>query len=460
MIITLLSALATASGIATLSSGGEVAVKTPKVAFSAPQAVIGMSGAVWDAKSQAVWSLGDAGGSSGGAMIGRTDPVTGKTDVVAIADARNTNWEAMTMDESGKIWIADVGDNTAKRSTITLYQIDPADYKGSTTTLLKQKKTITVAYADGPRDVEAAVVRNGRLFLIEKDATSGKARIAAVDVGPKGLEAQRAIDLGSIDFSATIDANGKPILPMITDAAIGPEGELYLLDYSSILKVSNWTDKGSDRKIERVGKLPLQIASGQVETLIVKDGELFIGTEIPGKSGGSIFVKVDPKNLNNKGEFDGLFEDTTVIVKNAPRDVQPRDFECRMLKRSPKQDQQIGESFVIKSQDRGTKTFSVDGDVLTIDYLAPTLPIGPNGAVPALRLYYSKASGNEKTHPIKDSGILKGVQYVNFDLERDLCIACRPLTSSSKEIKAVVTQQDEVVEALDKALIAPTTCFR
>jgi len=77
------------------------------------------------------------------------------------------------------LYVGDIGDNSAARSSIKIYQIpEPMiyarQYTNPVTAALKGARTITLTYPDGARDAEAMFVDSatGDLFILSKETTS------------------------------------------------------------------------------------------------------------------------------------------------------------------------------------------------------------------------------------------------------------------------------------------------
>jgi hypothetical protein len=85
---------------------------------------------------------------------------------VYIAGAVNTDWEDLTL-VNGDLYVADIGDNNAVRSTLNIYKF-PEPSVGIDT--VKTVEIIRFAYADGPHDAEAILVDPSTkdLFVITK----------------------------------------------------------------------------------------------------------------------------------------------------------------------------------------------------------------------------------------------------------------------------------------------------
>ena len=74
------------------------------------------------------------------------------------------------------LYLADIGDNSANRSTVQVYRIpEPSIPAANGSYALSGAATLQLQYPDGPRDSEALIVdpRNGQLSVIEKKLTGG-----------------------------------------------------------------------------------------------------------------------------------------------------------------------------------------------------------------------------------------------------------------------------------------------
>lgn len=93
-----------------------------------------------------------------------------------IAGATNVDWEDIACapcavgSDDACLYIADVGDNGAKRETVTVYVAPEPDDPTSDATLSVLRE-LTVTYAAGPRDVEAVLVhpRSLDVYFVSKN---------------------------------------------------------------------------------------------------------------------------------------------------------------------------------------------------------------------------------------------------------------------------------------------------
>lgn len=99
---------------------------------------------------------------------------------VRIENATNSDWEALTLDSKGNLYIADIGDNANKRKGVVIYIVPVKEVVAPMSTRVKAKR-IEVTYAEKKKsppsddqlyyDAEAIVHRNDSLFIFTKNRT-------------------------------------------------------------------------------------------------------------------------------------------------------------------------------------------------------------------------------------------------------------------------------------------------
>ena len=96
-----------------------------------------------------------------------------------VSGARNLDWEDMAAgvatDGTPVLWLADIGDNAARRATVVVYEVDEpgADASGGS---VRPRQRWTLTYPDGAHDAETLLVdpETGRPVIITKDTTTGR----------------------------------------------------------------------------------------------------------------------------------------------------------------------------------------------------------------------------------------------------------------------------------------------
>lgn len=146
--------------------------------------------------------------SSTGETVGRTTYTSDEVvDVEAIAEGPD-----------GSIWVGDIGDNGAARTSVSVYRLPPVG-PGDTTV---EGERFDLVYRDGPHDAEALLVHpeTGRLFVVTKGLFAGQVFQAPATLDPDEPNLLRPVG----------EAGG-----MVTDGAFFPDGRhAALRSYSSL----------------------------------------------------------------------------------------------------------------------------------------------------------------------------------------------------------------------------------
>jgi hypothetical protein len=213
-----------------------------------------------------------------------------------ISNAKNDDWEAMAPGHCGDsvsleapatacLYIADVGDNDARRSFVTLYRVREPQVLGPGVSGELRAEQVTARYPGFRADVEAAyVARNGDTFLITKrrmTARDGRLRPALLLRVP-------ADSWGSLDIVPAQLVDSLPIVPgsaqgrQVTDAALSPDGQwLAVRTYDEVFVFA--VDPATGRLVRGarwwscpIGQLPERLGEGVTwlgsEILLTSEG--------------------------------------------------------------------------------------------------------------------------------------------------------------------------------------------
>ena len=215
-----------------------------------------VSSVVYDPDEGIAWVLGDSGS---GARIARINIDDNETEVIDIIGAENIDWEALVLTDAGDLWILDVGDNNAKREDITFYRVRPELLADNMT--LNVIRSIQVSYPEGPMNVEAAVVKDDRIYFFEKISIFEfkKAKMLSVDISDDAEAIQIAEEEGRL-----------PVFFSITDASLSSKGVLYVLTYYGIFECYFWQE---DYSLSFFSKF---FFLGQQESMAVMESNLFL----------------------------------------------------------------------------------------------------------------------------------------------------------------------------------------
>lgn len=183
---------------------------TPRPAFRFEDpAVVESSGlAVVDGLVVTVNDSGDE------ARVFVVDPATGVTVGLTRWSAAPTDIEALAPAGPGSVWVADIGDNSAARETVTVTRVPVG--RG---TLVVDPPSYELAYPDGATDAEALLAHpmTGRLYVVTKGVFGGVVHEAPAELRTDAVNRLRPI---------------ARVMPIVTDGAFLPDGEhVVLRDY-------------------------------------------------------------------------------------------------------------------------------------------------------------------------------------------------------------------------------------
>jgi len=115
------------------------------------------------------WTHNDSGDSA------RIFAVSGEGELlreVKVPNAKNYDWEEISIDDKGRIVVCDIGDNFKKRDTINLYRFSEPDALNENEPI-RETQAFHYRYpkGDGPYDAEALVIAGDNAYLFTKDVT-------------------------------------------------------------------------------------------------------------------------------------------------------------------------------------------------------------------------------------------------------------------------------------------------
>ena len=198
-----------------------------------------------------------------------TDSIVGTINLKGV---NNHDWEDLAYDNTSKIFIADIGNNSNNRKDLKIIIHDYLEERSSTIPIsyLDQKAFPPGKIRKQNFDSEAIFWYKGRLFLFAKNKRPGQTKIYSL---PDSLPAERLISYDSLELKKSF----------ITSADINPEGsEVALLSYGKVLFLSvEESETGllhfSPKSCKRFGR------SGQAESIIYLDNENLMITNEKGK---------------------------------------------------------------------------------------------------------------------------------------------------------------------------------
>ena len=199
-------------GVMFLAIVPSVAASEDTVAFTIDDTrITESSGLAADPGGSLYWTVNDSGDRGVAYGIGLDGTVQGTLNFRA--QPRDVEAVAVHGDE---LYVADIGDNTSKRSFVRVYFFTNPRANGLTVTY----QAYDFRYPDGPHNAETLLVdESGRLFIVAK---GGKAGIYEAPADPKRKGVNKLEKVGSAPSN-------------VTDGTFLPGGErIALLTYSSV----------------------------------------------------------------------------------------------------------------------------------------------------------------------------------------------------------------------------------
>lgn len=207
-----------------------------------------------------------------------------------IKNAKNHDWEDLTKDEKGNLYIGDFGNNHNDRKNLVIYKLrNPELERGDKITAEKIEFSYPEQNNYPPKktnlnfDAEAFFYKAGNLFIITKNRTipfTGEAFIYKV---PAKKGTYKAELIGK--FITCVEGT----TCQITAADLSPNGKnIALLGYGKVWIYSNFT--GDDFSRGKLQTIDLNVRT-QLESLCyLNNNTLLISDEVRKKTGGNLYT--------------------------------------------------------------------------------------------------------------------------------------------------------------------------
>lgn len=230
------------------------------------------------ADSGGVWAHNDSGNLPFLFKISPTGEILYK---IKISGASNVDWEDMTADDQGNLYIADVGNNSNKRRRFIIYKIDIRNVTRSTLKLPSQRIIFTLpdqqAFPPDNKhlnfDFEALSWKDNNLYLFSKNRTkpfNGVVKMYRIPT-EKGEHQAELLDSLSLGTDGMLNH-------WITGADISPDGQtLALLSSDRVFLFAGFDGKRLDPGSLKV--IPLNHFSQKEAITFLNKDTLYIADE-------------------------------------------------------------------------------------------------------------------------------------------------------------------------------------
>lgn len=221
-------------------------------------------------QSDLIWVIEDSGNDN--VLFG----ITQKGDIkkgIEITNAQNKDWEELTSDKYGNIYIGDFGNNNKKRSSFKIYKVKQQDLNKKQATA--EVISFRLQFIEEPHDFEAFFLHENNFYLVTKE-----------NKGFTLFTLPNTIGQHEAKFVQHFQLEGKDT--KITAADISENGEtVVLLNHKRVWKFSNYKlPKFFDGNLE---KLSFKHNSQKEGVCFLNDSTLIITDERSGHDGGNVY---------------------------------------------------------------------------------------------------------------------------------------------------------------------------
>lgn len=260
--------------------------ETLKVDFSLPSKLKEVSGIALSPDKKTAWAIEDQGNKN---IIYGIDQQGKLIAEALVENTENTDWEDITADPQGNMYIGDFGNNDNNRQDLSIVKVDLKDTAQKITKAIQTTKFHYEGQTEFPPkksnwlyDCEAFVEMDGNFYLFTKNRSKGFDGTFLVFQVPNKEGDFEAKLIGKLKLS------GKYSDAAITSAAINStKDKIVLLTHKNIHVLSGFTP--NDFNGAKIQKISLQHNSQKEAIVFLDDKTLLIADEADKKTGGNVY---------------------------------------------------------------------------------------------------------------------------------------------------------------------------
>lgn len=257
-----------------------------KELYSLPKKLKEVSGIAYFPETKTLYTLEDSGNKN---AIYAIDSKGELAKTITISNATNVDWEDITRDKTGNVYIGDFGNNDNERRDLCIYKLPKNELNHD---VAKAEYKISFSYPEQKEfppkkkemfyDVEGFFEQGGYFYLFTKNRSKGFDGTAFIYKIRNAAGTQKAVRIG--EFKTCNNYNHC----VLTSATISPDGKkVALLSHDKVLLFKNFKGdlfhKGTQTEIS------LNHFS-QKEAIVFKDNNtLLIADEKTNKIGGKVY---------------------------------------------------------------------------------------------------------------------------------------------------------------------------
>ncbi|MFK7833323.1 MAG: SdiA-regulated domain-containing protein [Winogradskyella sp.] len=220
--------------------------------------------------SSLIWTIEDSGNRN--QLVGLNAEGT-VINTITITNAKNEDWEDLTADDEGNIYIGDFGNNNEKRKIFRIYKVKFEDL--DKTTAIANIIEFELPKKQDSKDFEAFFLYQNYFYIFSKEHK--KFLVLKVP----NIEGKH---LAKIHSDYKLDGKNNKI----TSADLSDDGKtIVLLNHDKLWKLSGF--KGADFFSGHITELPFEHKSQKEGICFKNNAEVLITDERRGTDGGNIY---------------------------------------------------------------------------------------------------------------------------------------------------------------------------
>lgn len=256
------------------------------VEFALPKKLKEVSGITLSKDKNTIWAIEDQGNKN---VIYGLDRQGNQIADVLVENAENHDWEDITADNRGNIYIGDFGNNENDRQDLSILKVDLKDASQKSTNVTQATTFHYEGQTEFPPkksnwlyDCEAFVEKDGYFYLFTKNRSKGFDGTFLVFQVPNKAGDFEAKLIGKLKLQGGYSDAA------ITSASINStEDKIVLLNHKNVQILTGFSaDDFSRTKIQKVS---LNHNSQKEAVVFLDDKKLLIADEKDGKEGGNVY---------------------------------------------------------------------------------------------------------------------------------------------------------------------------